>query len=161
MMTGSIYLKTGAGRSEIDTRALKLSPALRLVLLLVDGQRDGAELARLAADLHAPADAVETLLRMGLIQPDTGIAARGTGEMAGSPSANAERFRLLYGLMSESVNQYLGIRGYFMQLKIERCADAGALAALLPQLSDAIARAKGDAVRTQWERGVRGALGET
>ncbi len=160
MMSGAIYLKTGAGRSEIDTRARKLSPALRLVLLLVDGRRTGPELVRLAADLHAPGDALDSLMKLGLIEAAGTLADTGAAPYAEPQAAKAERFRLLYGLMSESVNQYLGLRGYFMQLKIERCADADALATLLPQLSDAIAKAKDETVRGQWERGVRHALGE-
>lgn len=164
MMTGGIYLKTRAGRSEIDTRERKLSPVLRLVLLLVDGRRTGRELARLAADLHAPADALDTLVAMGLIELAGNLADTGAAWHAGAPvdpqTLKAERFRLLYGLLSESVKQHLGLRGYFMQLKVERCADADALAALLPEVSDAIARARGEAVREQWERGVRGVLGD-
>lgn len=159
MMAGGIFLKTGAGRSEIDTRAMKLSPALRLVLLLVDGRRTGPELMRLAADLHAPPDALDSLVAMGLIEPAGSLADSGVAPHAQQEASRVERFRLLYGLMSESVSQFLGLRGYFVQLKIERCADADALAALLPQLSDAIAKARGETVRTQWERGIREALG--
>ena len=138
MMSAGIYLKTAAGRSEIDTRTLKLSPALRMVLLLVDGHRTGEELMRLAADLHAPADVLKTLAGMGLIEvgSDASARANASGSAATANAAPqgtpAERFGLLYGLMSESVNQYLGIRGYFVQLKIERCLDAVELMALLP-----------------------------
>ena len=33
----------------------------------------------------------------------------------------------LYEAMSEAVRAHLGLRGYFMQLKIERCTDAAGL----------------------------------
>jgi len=157
-MRDVLWTKTEAGRTEITSRALKLSPAMRMVLLLVDGRRTGDELARMAVDLHAPADTLDSLARLHLIEPLGGIDSQGVAAIAPTGSTTAERFRLLYGLMSESVNQHLGLRGYFMQLKIERCADADALAALLPTLSDAIAKARGESVRTQWERGIREAL---
>lgn len=133
---------------------------MRMVLLLVDGRRTGEELARMATDLHAPADAIDDLARMRLIEPLGGVDAHDVAAMAPAGSTTAERFRLLYGLMSKSVNQHLGLRGYSMQLKIERCADADALAALLPTLSDAIAKARGESVRTLWERGIRQALAQ-
>ncbi|HBK47374.1 MAG TPA: hypothetical protein DDZ67_13260, partial [Xanthomonadaceae bacterium] len=62
------YLKTDAGRAEIETRALRLPAALRSILLMVDGQRSEAELRDLAGGLHAPADALEQLLALGLIE---------------------------------------------------------------------------------------------
>ncbi len=70
----------------------------------------------------------------------------------------AERYRVLSGLMSEAVREHLGLRGYFLQLKIERCSDAGELSALLPELTAAIAKSKGVPSAQQWERGVRAAL---
>ncbi|WIH07046.1 hypothetical protein KHF85_04520 [Xanthomonas translucens pv. graminis] len=33
----------------------------------------------------------------------------------------AQRYWLLYDAMSEAVRKHLGLRGYFMQLRIERC----------------------------------------
>src|SRR4051812_38002055 len=63
-----IYSKTDAGRTEIQTRANKLSPALRSILLLVDGQRDATTLRRTAANLRAPTNALEQLAALGLIR---------------------------------------------------------------------------------------------
>ena len=34
----------------------------------------------------------------------------------------ANRYSVLYTLRSDAVREHLGLRGYFMQLKIERCA---------------------------------------
>lgn len=43
----SVYRKTDKGRQEIATRASGLAPRLRSALILVDGKRDDATLARL------------------------------------------------------------------------------------------------------------------
>ena len=43
----TIYRKTAKGHTEIETRALRLSPRLRSALILVDGRRTDAELQRM------------------------------------------------------------------------------------------------------------------
>lgn len=156
------YAKTAAGRAEIGLRQHKLAPALRSLLLLVDGQRDIAQLRHFAASLHAPADAIEQLAALGLIAP--------AGEVAASPppavsdpsdaalSSTAQRYILLSGLMSEGVRAYLGLRGFMMQLRIERCAGVDELLALLPDVSAAIAKARTTAFAEEWERIVRASL---
>lgn len=157
MRADEVYAKTEAGRDEIQTRARKLPPALRSTLLVVDGRRTIAQLLGLASGLHAPPDALAQLAELGLIAPLTQTAAAGVSPPL-PQSDSAERFLLLSGLMSEAVRQHLGLRGYFMQLKIERCADTDELSALLPELTAAIAKAKGASLASQWEQGVRAAL---
>ncbi|TKR33947.1 hypothetical protein FCE95_06665 [Luteimonas gilva] len=153
MRADEVYAKTDAGREEIETRARKLPPALRSTLLLVDGRRNIAQLLGLASGLHAPPDALAQLAEQGLIAPLAQIA-----EAAAAWSDAADRYRVLSGLMSEAVRQHLGLRGYFMQLKIERCNDTDELSALLPELTAAIAKSKGVPSAQQWERGVRAAM---
>lgn len=157
MRSDEVYAKTEAGRDEIQTRARKLPPALRSTLLVVDGRRTIAQLLGLASGLHAPPDALAQLAELGLIAPLAQMASAGAPQLS-PQSDSAERFLLLSGLMSEAVRQHLGLRGYFMQLKIERCADTDELSALLPELTAAIAKAKGAQSATQWEQGVRAAL---
>lgn len=79
MQDSEIYTKTEAGRDEIRTRALKLSMAMRAILLMVDGHRSVADLRSFIAGSKAPADALDVLLAQGL------IAA--TREPAAAPSA--------------------------------------------------------------------------
>ena len=154
-MPDAIWSKTELGRAEIETRALRLKPALRMVLLLVDGVRDTAALEALSAQLHAPDGALRELEALGLVVHSDIVVAHGQE----APSPAAERYRVLYGLMSESVREYLGLRGYFMQLKVERCADVAELRALLPALADAIGKARGQAVGRRWREGVEAAVG--
>lgn len=171
-----IYSKTESGREEMRTRALQLSGALRNVLLLVDGRRTVAQLTRLISGGKAPPDALDLLLRQGLIEmTDSGSHSSRSAEAHGAaplvppgppamplvepaesnapePSADAQddetqvRFNRLYTLMNELVSDYLGLRGYFMQLKIEKCANAEELLALQPELSAALIKAHGKEV---------------
>lgn len=153
---GERLQKTEAGRAEIANRSQKLVPALRSILLLVDGRRDAVVLRKLGEGLHAPPDALEQLLAMRLVEGGAGSAA--ASEAAGAPSEVAVRYGTLSGLMSEAVREHLGLRGFFMQLKIERCDDVAALEALLPDLAEAIAKSRGRDVARTWERGVRLAI---
>ncbi|MGA2548759.1 MAG: hypothetical protein ABSF50_01315 [Burkholderiaceae bacterium] len=59
------------------------------------------------------------------------------------------RFNRLYTIMNEIVSDYLGLRGYFMQLKIEKCSSAEELLALQEELGSAIAKAHGKDVAAE------------
>ncbi len=52
MRDGDVFRKTEAGREEIRDRGRRLPPALRTVLLMVDGQRPVSELKEVIAGLR-------------------------------------------------------------------------------------------------------------
>ena len=171
-MREGTYRKTEAGRDEIRDRGRKLPPALRTVLLMTDGQRSLAELREVAAGVKAPADALERLLAEGLIEPlnkglDVAGLVKAAAPVASAPppaatvapagevavaTTDAGRYVRMYERMSEAVRAHLGLRGYFLQLKIERCTDAASLHAMLPELRQALAKSKGEAFASQWEQ---------
>ncbi len=62
----TVYRKTDKGQAEIETRAHRLVPRLRTALILVDGKRNGDELAGLIA--NEPAQTLQTLLEQGFIE---------------------------------------------------------------------------------------------
>jgi hypothetical protein len=142
------YFKTDAGRQEIEQRSRRLPAALRSILLMIDGQRDAAELAALIESLRAPADTLRQLEDMGLIERDAVPAAETAAAKA--DTAGADRYKALYDLTSEAIRTHLGLKGYFLQLKVERCANAEELEALLPDVAEALARAKSDALGRRW-----------
>ena len=158
MRDRDIYSKTAAGRDEIETRARKLPTTLRALLLVVDGQRDAAELTRLGAGLHAPADGLAQLRDKGLVALRDEVAAE-PGAVIDAINVPSERFRTMSALMSEAVKAHLGLRGFMMQLKIERCGNAEELAALLPELRTALAKSRGDAVAGAWLAAVQASAG--
>lgn len=63
-----ILEKTSKGTEEIETRAYKLSSALRMVLILVDGHSNVAELQSKAASLTGLNDYLEELQKQGFVQ---------------------------------------------------------------------------------------------
>lgn len=151
-MAPANYVKTDAGRDEIKTRAHKLAGSLRSLLLVVDGQRNEEQLKQVVVGLHAPPDALQQLESMGLItRLDSAATTAVAAPAAATPlSDTAHRYGVLYALMSDAVGEHLGLRGYFMQLKIERCTDADDLLALLQDLRAALAKAKGEAFAEEW-----------
>lgn len=187
MKDGELYFKTEAGKREIQDRALRLPAALRSILLMVDGQRDQAQLRELMAGLRAPDDAIEQLVVKGLIQRGDGapsaapvveapaeapakaavhapVQAQAPVEMpvqapatdlpalpgAISMPADFGNYRRLYNFVTDAVNRHLGLKGYFMQLKVERCADVDALLILLPEVATALTKAKDHTFASEW-----------
>ena len=57
--------------------------------------------------------------------------------------------------MSDAVREHLGVRGYFMQLKIERCGNAGELLALLPDLATALTKTRNAELAREFEQRLR------
>ena len=165
--------KTDAGRDEIQSRTLKLPNGLRSILLMVDGQRNVAQLRGVATGLKAPDDALQQLQAMGLIAVPQSLAAAAAATIreaarpqpanepapatpapASEPSA-ANGYSALYTLMSDTVREHLGLRGYFLQLKVERCTDVGELIALLPDFSTALGKARDTDFAVEMERRFR------
>jgi len=146
-----LHAKTAEGRQEIEDRARRLPAALRSLLLMVDGQRDDDALRALLAGLRAPGDALEQLQQMGLIEVVGGQAA------VSAPfrlTAGREQDPLLYQqlreAMCEAVSRHLGLKGYLLQRKIERCGDAAALERLWPEMVTALGKACSPALAERW-----------
>lgn len=201
MKDGELYFKTEAGKREILDRALRLPAALRSILLMVDGQRDRAQLRELVTGLRAPDDALEQLVVKGLIQSGDGTASAAVPveapaqapvqasvatpvampveapaetstetpiealteapaqvPVAALPAlpgainvpADFGNYRRLYNFVTDAVGLHLGLKGYFMQLKVERCSDLDALLALLPEVATALTKAKDQAFASEW-----------
>ncbi|ALN64204.1 hypothetical protein GLA29479_3350 [Lysobacter antibioticus] len=164
MRDSDMPVKTNDGRDEIQNRSRKLPPVLRSILLIVDGDRSVRHLRDLIASLHGPTDALEQLERMGLIASSAAVAATMTAHAPTpgiafaavvpppvSPADAAQRYQTLYTLMTETVREHLGLRGYFLQLKIERCGNSEELAELLPDLSAALAKVRKDNIAAEIE----------
>ena len=170
---GELYYKTDAGKQEIQDRGRKLPASLRSLLLMVDGQRDQIQLRDLMAGLRVPDDALEQLLVMGLVKRDGPAAppavpappialpsaaptlatlAAAAGPLPGEVQLPADfgRYRRLYEIVTDTVRRHMGLKGYFIQLKVEKCADVDALLALLPEIATALTKAKDHTFASEW-----------
>ena len=152
MQVGDVYFKTEAGKQEIQDRGHRLPSALRSLLLMVDGQRDQAQLREMMAGLHAPEDGLEQLVVLGLVKRTEPAAAPQLGPLPGAVTLPAEfgRYRRLYEIVTDTVRRHLGLKGYFMQLKVEKCPDVDSLLALLPEIATALTKAKDHAFASEW-----------
>ncbi|MGH8027162.1 MAG: hypothetical protein ACREO0_10595 [Pseudoxanthomonas sp.] len=155
MQVGELYFKTDAGKQEIQDRGHKLPASLRSLLLMVDGQRDHSQLRDLMTGLHAPDDALEQLVVLGLVkrnEPAAPAVPAPPAPLPGEVKMPAEfgRYRRLYEIVSDTVRRHLGLKGYFVQLKVEKCADVDALLALLPEIATALTKAKDHTFASEW-----------
>ncbi len=147
MNPGDVVDKTESGLQEVKTRALRLLPRLRSMLIMVDGRRTLSELQAAAAQVGAPADCVAQLLLHGLVtlRPAAPIGAsllaRGGGAVGGAstkgaaplPADPGERLRAAHKLMNDTVVDRLGVRAVFFTIKLERCFTREDLLALMPE----------------------------
>lgn len=121
----TIYRKTAKGVQEIETRALKLAPRFRNLLILVDGRRSDEELAGLVTGTGE--QALQALAEAGLIEaigmtartepPEPQRAPPAAAPRAAAPPPGFETRR------QEAVRQLLqlvGPMGEPMALKLER-----------------------------------------
>lgn len=64
--------------------------------------------------------------------------------------ADFGNYRRLYNFVTDAVGRHLGLKGYFMQLKVERCSDVDALLNLLPEVATALTKAKDHSFASEW-----------
>ncbi|ENO86350.1 hypothetical protein [Thauera linaloolentis] len=117
-----IYTKTAAGFEEITRRERRLPALQRRLLILVDGERERKQLARLldVADIDP---LLAGLASAGLIAPRGAAAPVRVAAQALCP-ATLHRARTL---MRESAVRHLGVFGNALQHAIDDAADRSAL----------------------------------
>jgi hypothetical protein len=157
-MLHSIFDKTDKGREEIATRKHQLPLRMRGLLVQVDGKHNGAELIDKAAVLGLNDQSLTELLEGGYIQIVAPSSESESPAMAddalplseaplGSAEAvrNAElRYRLIVDFYTETIKSQLGLRGYPLQLKVERAASIDDLRELRAAYLEAVFIAKGE-----------------
>ncbi|MFZ6657966.1 hypothetical protein [Undibacterium sp. TJN19] len=159
-MTAIIYDKTDKGREEITTRKHQLAPRLRTLLVMIDGKQTATEIMKKVAGLGLTEQNVQELLEQDFIaeiksdettsadvheietamavKPDTAADIEPLPEMT-----DAERFQALYNFFNETIKSAIGLRGYGLQLKVERAGNIEDFRALRQAYIEAILKAKG------------------
>lgn len=152
---GAVFRKTAKGIEEIDKRTHRLGIKLRMALVLVNGERDAAEII---VDVRDNGETLlAELLAGGFIEPASGVPTAGTVTAAASaspPSAATGVLDLKTAQRTavKAVEELLGPEGESLALKIERCKNAVELQATLEKTRDLIRMSRGEA-RAQkfWE----------
>ena len=144
----TIYIKTAEGQREIETRARRVSARARSALILVDGKRSAADLAKL---IQEPAETLQALLDAGLIAVVAPVAPvnaavpssaeRAPAVVPAAPS-KADRDTLRREAV-RAINDLLGPEGDSLAVKMERAATHDELRAALERAVAYIANARG------------------
>lgn len=156
----TIYRKTAKGQAEIETRAHRLSPRLRGALILVDGHRSEAELAKLIP--VEPATALSTLLAEGFIDVFAILANRASittvdvplpgpdsGPVPLSPAA-APSIESIKRDTVRFLNDKLGPTAESLAVRIERTKTMTELMPLLAQATQTLRSFGGAAVSEEF-----------
>lgn len=153
-MTAIIYDKTDKGRDEIATRKYQLASRLRTLLVMVDGKQTVDDLLKKVSGLGLGEQSIQELLEQELIGP---IVAAIQVEPAAIPPAtiseqvsttrpdmdDSQRFQILYNFFNETIKSAIGLRGYALQLKVERAANIDDFKQLRQAYLEAVLKAKG------------------
>ncbi|MBC3915876.1 hypothetical protein H8L32_00130 [Undibacterium sp. CY18W] len=164
-MTVIIYDKTEKGREEIATRKHQLASRLRTLLVMVDGKHSTDAIMKKVSGLGLTEQNMQELLEQDFIieiAVQTAPAAVEAPPAAATPAisttsttsvpvpasslpamTDAERFQALYNFFNETIKSAIGLRGYGLQLKVERASSIDDFRELRQAYVEAVQKAKG------------------
>lgn len=159
-MMHRIFDKTDKGREEIATRKHQLPTRLRTLLVMIDGKQNDEELLKKVAGLGLTQESISELLDNGFIQtaaqsePTTVLAAPSDVRASPLPSeaSDAEllngrnQFQAIYEFYTETIKGTIGLRGYALQLKVEKAGSIEEFRLLRDPYLEAVLKAKGKEV---------------
>lgn len=149
--------KTEKGREEIAHRTFHLSAKLRPLLVMVDGKHTSEELLKNVQGLGLTQSHLNSLLSDGFItgrvvdsHPIT--STNNTAKDGISPekptltetaAANPSDIVAIKAFFNEAIKNNLGLRGFGLQLKVERAESLADLIELRLSFLDAVEKSKG------------------
>lgn len=161
-----IWVKTDAGRAEMQTRGLVKERARRNLLLLIDGIKSEEMLLANLAGIGA--DDFQELRKLDLIAPAAGAVAVGDSSRGGSEAAARATLPqplpavpLDYGqftaALTRLISAHLGLRGFTLSLAVEKAGTAEELQVVAQRTIDQIRDRKGEAVAAEARKTLYGA----
>ena len=152
-MTTRIYQKTEKGQDEIRTRANHLDQRHRAVLLMINGEKTCDDILVQLQPLGMTQAVFDELEGGGYIRPHMPMATTAKVEPAAasvpapvdsSKEPAAEGYQRLYRFYTETISRYLGLRGYLLEMKVEKAGNVGELVTLRETLKAALAKTRGE-----------------
>lgn len=145
-----VYSKTETGQREIQTREMRLPPRLRSLLVQIDGKRPAAVLLDTLGAAGVTEAHFKQLEEAGLIasataQPSIPETAPAPAPDGGSLSAEAGRIMALYQLCNGVIGSSLGLKGFMLQLQLEKLGGLNDYRQFAEVLVQAVRKARGDA----------------
>ncbi|ANA32036.1 hypothetical protein R82526_01793 [Ralstonia mannitolilytica] len=152
-MTTTIYQKTEKGQDEIRTRANHLDQRHRAVLLMVNGEKTCDDILLQLQPLGMTQAVFDELEQGGYIRVH--VAGPAVAKTASAAPAAAvaqghqgdqgvEGYQRLYRFYTETISRYLGLRGYLLEMKVEKAGSISELIALRETLKAALAKTRGE-----------------
>lgn len=160
-MISTIFDKTDKGREEIATRKYHLNPRLRTLLVIVDGKHAADDLLKKVGGLGINEDSIAELLNNGFIQTTTAAATvaplppppqpieQPDVETSGLVTENVlpegqTQFEAIYHFYTKTIKSTIGLRGYGLQLKVEKAASVDDFRQLRAPYVEAVLKSKGE-----------------
>lgn len=157
-MSNPVFDKTEKGRAEIATRNYHLAPRLRTLLVLVDGKQSKEDLLKKVNGIGLGEESIEELVKGGFIEIMSAAATlaaepapTAVPEKAAAPSSpetilpeGENQFQAIYHFYTETIKSTIGLRGYGLQLKVEKAASIDDFRALRQPYLEAVLKAKGN-----------------
>ena len=152
-----IWVKTEAGRLEMQSRALVKERAQRNLLLVIDGIKTEELLLQGLAGISMTD--FEVLQSLGLIAPVAGSGNVRIGRPAGAPAADAAPapaaapaepvapldYAQFTAALTQMISAELGLRGFVLTLAVEKAGTIEELRAVADRTIAQIAERKGEA----------------
>jgi hypothetical protein len=159
-----IWVKTDAGRIEMQTRALVKERPRRNLLLLIDGAKSEEMLLANLAGISA--DDFQELRKLDLIAPAAGAVTVNAARAAGAESARLtvplplETKTLDYSeftaALTQIISSQLGLRGFTLTLAVDKASTIEELRDVARRVIDQIRDRKGEAAATEARRTLYG-----
>lgn len=161
-MTDIVFDKTDKGREEIATRKYQLSSRMRALLVLVDGKQSAQELLKKVSGIGLNEASILDLQKNGFIRPAIAAASKTETPISGveekpapgpaSPPPSIEeallpegqsQYQAIYSFYTQTIRNMIGLRGYVLQLKVEKAASIEDFRKLRQPYLEAVLKAKG------------------
>lgn len=162
-MRKTIYDKSDKGREEIATRKYQLASRMRSLLVMIDGKQTEEELLKKVSALGLTGQHIQELLDQEFITaplfadppvevdvidvvPVAPISSVADIDIPINPADlldESKRIQALHTFFNETIKSTLGLRGFTLQLKVERAATIDDFRALRNTYIEAILKAKG------------------
>lgn len=152
-MRDRVYSKTEAGQREIQTREMRLAPRLRSLLVQVDGKRSVEGLLQMLGTAGISEEHFTQLAEAGLISAPVSVSpiapvpvpsVASPSNAGGSLAVQAERQMALYSTCNEAISRHLGLKGFKLQLQLEKLAGVEDYRRFGEILVEAVHKARGE-----------------
>lgn len=159
-----IWVKTDAGRVEMQTRALVRERPRRNLLLLIDGVK--SEEMLLASLAGISADDFQELRKLDLIAPAAGAVTVNAARTASTESipptvplpleAKALDYSEFTAALTQIISSQLGLRGFTLTLAVDKASTIEELRDVARRVIDQIRERKGEAAAAEVRRTLYG-----